>query len=197
MASSSDHSENQSKLSSELIVSNCNGKAEEEEEEDDYVKLAPKNVSLPVKIAGVGRYLPPNIVKSSTIDILCGKPTGFTEKTTGIKERRWANSVEHVLKVRREKFAKNVDKFLTKEEQNLTPEQAQKLKEKEVTIAWMGAEAAREALKNANLKAEDLDLIVNASGTPQRTIPGKFFTCYNWFYRNRHFMLLASGTWIE
>ena len=61
---------------------------EEGEDSDQHIRLVPKQVSLPVKIAGIGRYLPPYIVPSSTIDILCGKPKGFTEKTTGIKERR-------------------------------------------------------------------------------------------------------------
>nr|CAG4712437.1 unnamed protein product [Naegleria fowleri] len=146
---------------------------EEGEDSDQHIRLVPKQVSLPVKIAGIGRYLPPYIVPSSTIDILCGKPKGFTEKTTGIKERRWANSVQHVLKVRKQKFAKNVEQFLSKEEMNITSssKQAQELKEKEVTISWMGAQAALEALKNAEMTTDDIDLIVNASGTPQRTIP--------------------------
>lgn len=80
-----------------------------------------------------------------------------------------------MLKVRKQKFAKNVEQFLSKEEMNITSssKQAQELKEKEVTISWMGAQAALEALKNAEMTTDDIDLIVNASGTPQRTIPGK------------------------
>ena len=158
-----------------VAFNTCSGKQEEEEEEeeDTHIKLYPKELDLKVKIAGVGRYLPPNIVSSTTIDVLCGKPKGFTEKTTGIKERRWANSVEHVLTVRKEKFAKNVDQFIDTKKV-LTEKEIKELKDKEITISWMGAQAALEALKNANLKVEDLDLIVNASGTPQRTIPGKF-----------------------
>ena len=39
------------------------------------------------------------------------------------------------------------------------------------TATWMGAEAAREALDEAGLAPSDLDLIVNASGTPEQAIP--------------------------
>ncbi len=39
------------------------------------------------------------------------------------------------------------------------------------TATWMGAEAAKEALAEAGLAASDLDLIVNASGTPEQGIP--------------------------
>ncbi|MEZ6018344.1 MAG: 3-oxoacyl-[acyl-carrier-protein] synthase III C-terminal domain-containing protein [Planctomycetota bacterium] len=39
------------------------------------------------------------------------------------------------------------------------------------TATWMAAAAAREALDEAGLAATDLDLIVNASGTPEQAIP--------------------------
>ena len=39
------------------------------------------------------------------------------------------------------------------------------------TASWMGAQAAAEALGEARLAATDLDLILNASGTPEQVIP--------------------------
>jgi 3-oxoacyl-[acyl-carrier-protein] synthase-3 len=39
------------------------------------------------------------------------------------------------------------------------------------TATWMAAAAAREALDEAGLAPSDLDLIVNASGTPEQAIP--------------------------
>lgn len=39
------------------------------------------------------------------------------------------------------------------------------------TATWMAAEAAREALARAGLAPEQLDLVVNASGTPEQAIP--------------------------
>jgi 3-oxoacyl-[acyl-carrier-protein] synthase-3 len=39
------------------------------------------------------------------------------------------------------------------------------------TATWMGAQAAREALDEAGLAASELELIVNASGTPEQAIP--------------------------
>jgi 3-oxoacyl-[acyl-carrier-protein] synthase-3 len=39
------------------------------------------------------------------------------------------------------------------------------------TPSYMGAQASREALKNAGLAPDQLDLIINASGTPEQAIP--------------------------
>lgn len=39
------------------------------------------------------------------------------------------------------------------------------------TASWMGAEAAKEALDEAGVAPEELDLILNASGTPEQVIP--------------------------
>ena len=39
------------------------------------------------------------------------------------------------------------------------------------TATWMGAQAAREALDEAGVAAGDLDLIINASGTPEQALP--------------------------
>ncbi|KAL9642421.1 hypothetical protein ABK040_014264 [Willaertia magna] len=147
-------------------------KEEIDEDDEKPTNLIAKEVSIPVKIAGIGRYIPENIVTSETIDILCNKPKGYTQKTTGVKERRWANSVEHILSVRKRKFAFNVDKFCKLNSSEVESEKiARELKSKEITTAWMGAQAAKEALNDANFKATDMDLIVYASGTPQRPIP--------------------------
>jgi len=90
------------------------------------------NIALPVKIAGVGRYLPERIVPSCEIDLRCGLPPGSIERHSGVRERRWADGE---------------------------------------TSTYMGAQAATEALANAGLKLSDIELIVNASGTPEQAIP--------------------------
>ena len=48
-------------------------------------------MSLPLKIAGLGRYLPERIVPNSEVERLCGLPAGWIEARTGVCERRWAN----------------------------------------------------------------------------------------------------------
>lgn len=89
-------------------------------------------MSLPLKIAGVGRYLPKRVVPSSEVEELCGLRPGWIERRTGVRERRWVNGE---------------------------------------TSSFMGALAAEEALANAGLELSDIDLILNASGTPQQAIP--------------------------
>ncbi len=50
---------------------------------------------IPVKIAGIGRYLPDRIVSNSEIETLCklntpvGWPPDWIEKRSGVRERRW------------------------------------------------------------------------------------------------------------
>lgn len=39
------------------------------------------------------------------------------------------------------------------------------------TSSWLGAEAAREAVAQAGLALHEIDLIINASGTPEQTLP--------------------------
>jgi 3-oxoacyl-[acyl-carrier-protein] synthase III len=46
---------------------------------------------LPIKIAGLGRYLPERVVCNSEIESLCNLPPGWVEAKTGIRERRWVN----------------------------------------------------------------------------------------------------------
>ena len=48
-------------------------------------------ISLPIKIAGLGRYLPERIVGNTEVETLCQLPAGWIEAKTGIRERRWIN----------------------------------------------------------------------------------------------------------
>ncbi len=47
---------------------------------------------IPVKIAGLGKYLPEKIVTSTELEARLGIPSGWVEKTTGVQSRRY---VEH------------------------------------------------------------------------------------------------------
>lgn len=51
-------------------------------------------MSLPLKIIGVGRYLPERVVPSSEVEKMCGIKPGWIERHTGVKERRWTNPKE-------------------------------------------------------------------------------------------------------
>jgi 3-oxoacyl-[acyl-carrier-protein] synthase-3 len=46
---------------------------------------------LPLKIAGIGRYLPSRVVSSAEVERLCGLDAGWIERKTGVRERRWVN----------------------------------------------------------------------------------------------------------
>ena len=83
--------------------------------------------TLPLHLAGIGRYLPERVVPSSEVEQLCGLPPGWIEHKTGVRERRWAATE---------------------------------------TNSYMAAQAAREAVAEAGLALTDIDLILNASGTP-------------------------------
>jgi 3-oxoacyl-[acyl-carrier-protein] synthase-3 len=87
---------------------------------------------LPLKVLGVGHYLPERIVHNSELEQSCGLESGWIESKQGIKQRH-----------------RVVDQ----------------------TASEMGASAAREALENAGLRPEDLDLILNASGSQEQAIP--------------------------
>jgi 3-oxoacyl-[acyl-carrier-protein] synthase-3 len=119
-----------------------------------------------IKIFGLGRYLPPHVVTSEVIDSLCGLPKGYTEKTSGVKERRYVQSVEKLAQKRNGRFMKykfTRDESLT----NYTEKQV----EAEIGAIYMAAEASKEALADAGIKVNDLCYIINASGTPERAIP--------------------------
>ena len=92
----------------------------------------PEQSSIPLKILGMGKYLPPRVVQSSTLEVQMGLKPGWILEKSGVAERRWA---EH--------------------ESN----------------AELGAKALSEALENAGLVYEDLDLILNASGSYDYPIP--------------------------
>jgi 3-oxoacyl-[acyl-carrier-protein] synthase-3 len=87
---------------------------------------------LPLKLAGLGRYLPSRVVPNAEVEQLCGLPVGWIEAKTGVRERRWVA-----------------------DERN----------------SQMGAAAAREALADAGLGADEIDLIINASGSWEQAIP--------------------------
>lgn len=86
----------------------------------------------PLKIAGVGRYLPKHVVSNSELEDQCGLYQGWCEEKLGISERRWVEDETH---------------------------------------SFMGAEASKEAIKNANLDLLDIDLIINASMSFECKVP--------------------------
>lgn len=88
--------------------------------------------AIPLKILGMGKYLPPRVVHSSTLEAQMSLKPGWILQKSGVEERRWA---EH--------------------ESN----------------AELGAKALSEALENAGLAYEALDLIINASGSYDYPIP--------------------------
>jgi 3-oxoacyl-[acyl-carrier-protein] synthase-3 len=88
---------------------------------------------LPLKILGLGRYLPRRVVPSAELEQRCGLEPGWVEAKQGIRQRHWASGEE--------------------------------------TASMMGAAAAREAAARAGLEPGEVDLLLNASGTPEQTIP--------------------------
>lgn len=89
-------------------------------------------MSLPLRIVGVGRYVPEQVVSNAELEARCGVPSGWIAARTGVQERRRVNGE---------------------------------------TSSQMAAAAAREALADAGRDLSEIDLIVNASGTPEQTIP--------------------------
>ncbi|MDP8222573.1 MAG: 3-oxoacyl-[acyl-carrier-protein] synthase III C-terminal domain-containing protein [Candidatus Lernaella stagnicola] len=88
---------------------------------------------LPLKIIGIGRYLPKRVVTNAEIEDMAGLARGTIEKTAaGVVERRWVT---------------------------------------DETASEMGAGAAQEALDDAGLTIQDIDLILNASGSAEQAIP--------------------------
>ena len=88
---------------------------------------------LPIKIIGMGRYLPERVVSNAEVEALVGlEPGSIDASHAGIRERRWV---------------------------------------RDETATWMAAQAATEALADAGLAIGDVDLILNASGTPEQAIP--------------------------
>jgi 3-oxoacyl-[acyl-carrier-protein] synthase-3 len=50
------------------------------------------HVNLPLKIIGLGRYLPPHMVSSAELEKLYALPAGWVERRNGVRERRWVSS---------------------------------------------------------------------------------------------------------
>lgn len=48
-------------------------------------------MNLPLKIVGLGRYLPARIVTSAELEEICGVPSGWVARRTGVLERRWVS----------------------------------------------------------------------------------------------------------
>jgi 3-oxoacyl-[acyl-carrier-protein] synthase III len=86
----------------------------------------------PLKIIGVGHYLPKRVVQSSEIEQRYNYEEGWIERKQGVTERRWIE---------------------------------------DETASFMAAQAAKEAVADAGMEFTDIDLILNASGTPEQLIP--------------------------
>lgn len=95
----------------------------------------PPYAPRPMKIAGIGRYLPDRVVTNAELEARFDLPCGWIGEKTGVRERRRADVGGGE------------------------------------TASFMGAGAAREALVDAGLEPGDIDLIINASGTPEQAIP--------------------------
>jgi 3-oxoacyl-[acyl-carrier-protein] synthase-3 len=89
-------------------------------------------MTITIKIAGMGRYLPERVVSNTEVEALCRLPAGWIASRTGVHERRWVT---------------------------------------DETNAVMAARAVGEAVAEAGLALTDIDLILNASGTQQQSIP--------------------------
>jgi 3-oxoacyl-[acyl-carrier-protein] synthase-3 len=50
------------------------------------------NIKHPVKIVGVGSYLPPNRVSSESLETKLGMPAGWSMQRSGVRERRYATT---------------------------------------------------------------------------------------------------------
>ncbi|MBB6098675.1 3-oxoacyl-[acyl-carrier-protein] synthase-3 [Deinobacterium chartae] len=49
------------------------------------------DLDLPLRISGVGRYLPERVVHSRDLERRCGLPAGWAERRAGVITRRWAD----------------------------------------------------------------------------------------------------------
>lgn len=52
---------------------------------------------IPIKIAGLGRYLPERVVSNQEVEALCHLSSGWIEARTGVRERRWVSGESHAL----------------------------------------------------------------------------------------------------
>ena len=96
-----------------------------------------------VRITGIGSYLPKNIVTNDKLERMV-KNYDYNKN----KDRSFSNWVIRVTGIEERHYA-----------------------DKNETIEEMGAEASKKALKDANLKAIDIDLIILNTFTPGTIIP--------------------------
>ncbi|MFN8509260.1 MAG: beta-ketoacyl-ACP synthase 3 [Deinococcaceae bacterium] len=89
-------------------------------------------MTIPIRITGLGKYLPSHRVSSEELEHALGLPKNWIFRRTGVIERRYAT---------------------------------------DETSAYMAAQAAKIALREANLSISDIDCIMGASAAPQQTIP--------------------------
>jgi 3-oxoacyl-[acyl-carrier-protein] synthase-3 len=87
---------------------------------------------LTVKIAGLGTYLPARTVSNRELEEELGRPVGWIERATGVRERRRADRESSVE---------------------------------------MAAQAARQALRNAAVEPDQVDLVLSASTSRRQLIP--------------------------
>ncbi|MFZ4800778.1 MAG: 3-oxoacyl-[acyl-carrier-protein] synthase III C-terminal domain-containing protein [Chlorobium sp.] len=50
------------------------------------------HTNSPLKIIGLGRYLPPRIISSTELEKNYGLPSGWVERRNGVRERRWVTT---------------------------------------------------------------------------------------------------------
>jgi 3-oxoacyl-[acyl-carrier-protein] synthase-3 len=87
------------------------------------------------KVAGIGMYVPKNVVTNSDLVKVMDTTDEWIQERTGIRERRFATRYEE-------------------------------------TTTTMGVEAAKIAIERAGIKAQDIDLIIFATLSPDYYFPG-------------------------
>lgn len=56
-----------------------------------HLSVRRMDINLPLRIAGVGRYLPSRVVSNEELEARCGLPAGWIERRNGVRERRWVD----------------------------------------------------------------------------------------------------------
>lgn len=100
-----------------------------------------------IKIAGVGRYLPSRIITNEELEQTHGYRKGWIKGRLGKIPKLFSN-----FRIIESCWIGGLDER----------RRADNVKE---TASWMGAQAILEAVRDANMKLTDIDLIINASGT--------------------------------
>ncbi len=92
------------------------------------------SVNLSSRIAGVGAYVPKNIVTNHDLEKMMDTSDEWIQQRTGIKQRHWVDA--------------------------------------DVSTSDLAFEATKEALSDAGLKNEDIDMIIFATLSPDHDFPG-------------------------